>query len=342
MDYKLNYKLYAILNGYYTISVGGKKYKIVYPSLEVKYKAEELYVEILESGKFDTEYLTDPQVNAILKHYGVWSDEMEERLDFCKKTVEEMKLDLYKQYKDKDKRKEIKKNLENLKNTTEQLLKNKHSLDYLKLDYFANSIKNQYIISQRILHENGDNVFDPDYNNLDTPLLSKFLKSIEEKTISAQDIREIVKGELWSSYTVQDNVFGPSIEMNDDQRNLLILERMYNNVKQHPECPSDEIINDDDALDGWFLFQKEKRKKEQIKNNVLDKVRGKVSKHNELYVFTQDPEEAKVIHDMNNLEGKRTIAAVAATTKQKGHVPWQDIPIVRQQLIDEKTKDSAR
>lgn len=342
MDYKLNYKLYSILNGYYYIVVNGTKYKVIYPSIEVKYRAEELYVGIMENGKYETEYFNDDQVENILRYNKIWNDSMQERLDSCTKIIDEYKICLYQEYFNEDKRKEIKKLLDSIRNGMQELSNIKHSMDYLKLEYFAMSMKNQYIISQRILNFDNSKVFDEDYNNLDSRELSKFLKPIEEKTVTAKDLRDIVKGDTWSQYTVQDNIFGPSIDLNDDQRNLLALQRMYNNVRQHPDCPDDKIIDDDDALDGWFLFQKDKKKKEKIKNKLLDRVRGKVKNHSDIFIFTNNKEERQAIWEMNNPEGKRTIKSIEKTMEnRKGEkIAWQDIPIIRQQLIDEKLKGS--
>lgn len=342
MDYKLNYKLYSILNGYYYIVVNNKKYKVIYPSLEVKYMAEELYVEIMEGSKYDTEYLDNNQVDNILRYQKIWNNDMQERLDSCIKIIEQYKMELYKEYFNKEKRDQIRKILDGVRNTMEELSQIKHSMDYLKLEFFASSMKNQYIISQRILNTDGSQVFNEDYCYLDSRELSKFLKPIEEKTVTAKDLRDIVKSDTWSAYTVQDKIFGPSIDLNDDQRNLLALQRMYNNVRQHPECPSDEIIDDDDALDGWFLFQKDKQKKDKIKNSLLNKVRGKIKNHSDIFIFTQNDEERQAIWNMNNLEGKRTVKSIEKTMEErKGEkIAWQDIPIIRQQLIDEKSKGS--
>lgn len=342
MDYKLNYKLYSILNGYYYIVVNDKKYKVIYPSLEVKYRGEELYVEIMEDSKYDTEYLDNNQVDNILRYQKIWNNDMQERLDSCIKIIEQYKMELYKEYFNGEKRDQIRKILDGVRNSMQELSEIKHSMDYLKLEFFASSMKNQYIISQRILNLDGSRVFDEDYRSLDSRELSKFLKPIEEKTVTAKDLRDIVKGDTWSAYTVQDKIFGPSIDLNDDQRNLLALQRMYSNVRQHPECPSDEIINDDDALDGWFLFQKDKQKKDKIKNSLLSKVRGKIKDHSSVFIFTQDEEESKAIWDMNNIEGKRTLKSIEKTMEERQgeRIAWQDIPIVKQQIIEEKTKGS--
>jgi hypothetical protein len=342
MDYKLNYKLYSILNGYYHIVVNNKKYKVIYPSLEVKYRGEELYVEIMEDSKYDTEYLDNDQLDNILRYQKIWNNDMQERLDSCTKIIEQYKMELYKEYFNGEKRDQIRKILDGVRSSMQELSEIKHSMDYLKLEFFASSMKNQYIISQRIFNLDGSQVFDEDYRSLDSRELSKFLKPIEEKTVTAKDLRDIVKGDAWSAYTVQDKIFGPSIDLNDDQRNLLALQRMYNNVRQHPECPSDEIIDDDDALDGWFLFQKDKQKKEKVKNSLLSKVRGKIKDHSSVFIFTQDEEERKAIWEMNDIEGKRTLKSIEKTMEErKGErIAWQDIPVVKQQIIEEKSKGS--
>tara|TARA_R100000278_G_C5476820_1_gene166712 strand:- start:3665 stop:4693 length:1029 start_codon:yes stop_codon:yes gene_type:complete len=342
MDYKLGYKFYSILSGYFYIKVNNCKYKVIYPSVEIKYKAEELYVDIMEDAKFETSYMTDQQVNNILQTYKFWSPDMQERLDFCKDQIEELKIDLYTDYSNKEKRKENKEGLEQLKKNVATLNTAKHSLDYLKLEHYATSVKNQYIISQRILDSNNKNIFNDNYEDMDLAALAKFLKPIEENMVTATDLRNIAKSELWGSYNVQDNVFGPSIELNDDQRNLLTLNKMYNNVKQHQDCPSDDIINDDDALDGWFLFQNRKVKKKNLQNKLKSRVNGKVAKHDNIFIFANTPEETKAIHDLNNLEGKRTLQMIHNTVEKEGQVKWEEIPIVRQQLIDEKTKDSLK
>ena len=47
------------------------------------------------------------------------------------------------------------------------------------------------------------------------------------------------------------------------QITLVSLSRMYDNVYKSPECPPDEIIADNYAIDGWFIEQHEERKKRQ-------------------------------------------------------------------------------
>lgn len=65
--------------------------------------AEELYVEIMEGSKYDTEYLDNNQVDNILRYQKIWNNDMQERLDSCVKIIEQYKMELYKEYFNKEK-----------------------------------------------------------------------------------------------------------------------------------------------------------------------------------------------------------------------------------------------
>lgn len=52
--------------------------------------------------------------------------------------------------------------------------------------------------------------------------------------------------------------------MTINQRNLLTWSKIYDNVQESLECPSEKVIEDDDMLDGWFLVQKLERERERV------------------------------------------------------------------------------
>lgn len=335
-NYDLNLKFYRIINGYYYILLNNTRYKIIYPSIAIKYIAEQIYVSILQDSRFETEYISENQLQNILKNNNIWIESMENDLTTAKKQLDQYKVKLFQYYDNTDLRLEIKQSIEAINKTISLLLQKKHSFDYLTLNNFAESVKNQYIISQCIFDQNNNSVFDDNYENLDQSLLYQFIKPIEENQITATDLRNIVKTDLWKSFTCQDNVFGPSINLNDDQKNLLSLERMYNNVRQHPECPDDKIINDDDALDGWFLYQKDKAKTTKKKNEVLKRIGGKINKHDNVYILTDNIEEHKSILDMNDNTGKAVLKSIDKAIQDKQTIDWKDIPAVKQDILFNK------
>ena len=83
---------------------------------------------------------------------------------------------------------------------------------------------------------------------------------------------------------------------------------MYDNVFKSVECPTDDVINDDDMLDGWFIQQnkeQEERRKEKEGEKVFDKFKGKDGQ--ELFVVSGDKEEVNQIYNMNDNNSRNVI-----------------------------------
>ena len=44
-DANLEYYLYRIISGYYLIDIQNIRYKVIYPTVDIKYQAEQIYRE---------------------------------------------------------------------------------------------------------------------------------------------------------------------------------------------------------------------------------------------------------------------------------------------------------
>jgi hypothetical protein len=71
----------------------------------------------------------------------------------------------------------------------------------------------------------------------------------------------------------------------------------YDNVAKSSEAPSDDVIDDNDMLDGWILVMKSKRS-EGEKSRLADELAG--GKSGEIFVPVESLEEAQTIHELNN------------------------------------------
>lgn len=332
-DFLCDLKFYRIINGYFDITVKDQNYKIVYPDHQKKYEAEKLYVSLMLNSRFDIEYLNDKQLADLLASNNIWCEQDQTKLESIEQEIDKLKIRLYQNYHNEDIKKQAKSELKTLREYQHELLLNKHSLDYLTLEFFANNIKNQYLISQCILNPNDELVFGNNYYELDLNLLKDIISEIEKHQITAEDLKNICMSDVWKRYLCQENIFGPSIYLNDDQANLMSLQKMYNNIRQHPDCPEEGVLEDSDALDGWFLFQKQQNKKNKKKNEALSKVRGKVGNHDFVYVITNDKNEAEAIEDLNDVRGKELIKSVRDLNLQDGEsVKWKDIPYIKQEI----------
>ena len=77
--------------------------------------------------------------------------------------------------------------------------------------------------------------------------------------------------------------------------------KMYDNAYQNPDCPPDEVIEDDDMFDGWMISERREREKNKKKKN-LDKVTDQ--KGDEIFVMADSPEDADDIVDVNDYSEK--------------------------------------
>ena len=105
----------------------------------------------------------------------------------------------------------------------------------------------------------------------------------QESLASEPLVRSLSRCDIWKSIWANKG-FGFSLFLNKpehdltiNQRNLITWSRVYDNIQESLDCPSDKVIEDDDMLDGWFLIQQSKREKEKMEQEA-EKLSGPTSK----------------------------------------------------------------
>tara|TARA_A100001201_G_scaffold132629_1_gene119295 strand:- start:739 stop:1089 length:351 start_codon:yes stop_codon:yes gene_type:complete len=102
---------------------------------------------------------------------------------------------------------------------------------------------------------------------------------------------------------------------------------MYDSIYESMETPSDEIIEDDYAIDGWFIAQRRKRdddRKSSGGNNLPDAA--------EVFIPVGSNKEAARVYDMNTQEGKNILKSQSKDIKEKGNVKESELSHVKQDL----------
>jgi|688.fasta_scaffold37077_3 hypothetical protein len=328
------YLLYRILCGFYYIEYNDKKYKVIYPSLDIKYQAEQVYLSTLDDHKFDTEWFSELDLRIFLEKQNIWNNDKENYLKSQQNLLEKSKIDLYKDYSNGDLKKKHKKLIQSLYKNINDLIIEKESFNYLTLNFFANTVKHEFLLMNTIF--NNDILLLN--NKSDHKTIQEISIIILKEQISMNKLRKIARSDIWKSYYNDNGIYANGvINTNDDYRNLVNLTKMYESIKQHPECPTEDIISDDDALDGWFLLQKDKSTKEKQKNQVLDRVRGnKIKDAKELFIITQDKQETDQIFGLNDPKTMRDIKNSVELAKQKGKVSWTDLEhVIEEKLIEQ-------
>lgn len=341
-NHDIESKLYQILHATHYFTFNGIKYKSVANTIEDKYLANLIYNEILEEVKYEN-IMSWEQAKFVSERLGIWTSQNEEGLKGMEKMLENLKLDLYKSHINPDKVKTLRKQIKNIKSGIQKSNNNKHTLYHCTKEYYALNIKRQFLIALSIRDMNNNRLFTIDnFWDSDDSLINAATEIMNTNYIPHEDIRKIARSEPWRSMWIinKGNTFSTaSTEWTDEQRILASYSKMYDNVYESMDCPPDNIINDDDMLDGWFIDQRREKEKKQ-KESSIDKVVGnkKGKDGQELFIMANSHDQAKEIYNMNDEATKAIIRSREQTIKAKGEVDHGDLPDVQNELRMQATR----
>lgn len=329
--------LYRIINGYYLLSINDSIYKIICPNITIKQQAHNIYLDSIEEYKYDTTcWISDNQISHLLNIYNIWNQDLETKLQSITKDLEKTKIELYKNFSNSQLKNNIKQAIYNINYHINDLYNKKHYFDYLTLEYYAQNIKNQYLITNMVYDTNGNKIFKEDnFENTDYLFLEKILYEIHKNTLDTSTIKQIVRSDIWKSYwnISKEKIFPGTVkDWTDEQRSLVNFSKVLDSIREHMEAPSDDIIEDDDALDGWILFQNHKIESERKKQQISDKFGLDKKKAGEVFLLTKDNNEKEEIYGLNDPQTNRDIKEMIDITKKEGKVSWTDLPHVKREI----------
>jgi len=309
-------KLYQIIINKKTLYIDNQEFILVPSTPEIKLGAIQVYNESLHKTRFD-QWLTDSDCLRILVDNNLCSPDIDDNLQKMEKELENIKVKLYQGYNNNYTVKKFKNMLRKVKKKQVELINIRHSLDYLTAQGFAETERRKYIIVNTLYHKNGDVVWDK-VEDADWRILEKVMEYMVNSSMSSSDLREIARKDPWRTYWSmhKTNPFNidSTFSLTEDQKNLVLYTRMYDSAFDHPDCPEEMIINDDDAFDGWMIFTRreiERKKKE----NKMEKQSSKLGKADEVYIPASNAEERAEIESMNDLNASMIKKQRQATLK---------------------------
>ena len=333
-----------IISGVQLIEAHGQKYILSKPSKLDKYKACLEYERVKNDCVFNG-YLTKKQAENYLRQNKLWSDIEEEQLKKLDTSIDDLKVALYKSFLNAGKAKQLRNELKNIRIIENELQEIKRLLDYATLEGLALTIKNQYLISASLLYENGNRVWtEENFLDSDYTLLETVMKQYSDNLISVSQFRELARSEPWRSIwqAGKNAIFDvSSSSLTDEQKTLILFSEMYTGIYSHPNCPSDEIIEDDDAVDGFLISEKRDNEKDK-KTKQIDKTIPQ--KGDEVYLPVKDKNykdnkyraaptwDIKEVEKLNSVEAMLTKKERAAVVREKGKVKEQNLPDVKRKI----------
>jgi hypothetical protein len=340
MNEDLELLLYRIFCGYLIFHVNNESYKLLAADLSLKYEAQTLYNNIINDEKYN-DWIREENLDNLLIHLNLWTKDTKIIMKDIEKKIDNSKADYYTHFKFSDKKSSIKKNLDNYRKQLNSILSQKEDLYSNTLEGYANSIKNEFIITHS-LYKNDALVFNKHIGENNYLLFNSVVSELNKHNINISDFKKLSRSNIWRSYwNVKKNDVFAADKLTDDQRTLVGISQMYDRVYEHPECPSDEIVEDDDALDGWMIVQKRKTEKDK-KQQQVDTLNPKLKNAQEVFLFADNNEEAQEIVALNNLEGLNKMKSKIAHVNKFGLTEESQLPDVqmdlRNQLNQQKKK----
>lgn len=273
------------------------------------------------------EIITEAELLEILYELNQWSEYEEGQLTILPKHIEELQRQIYDNFDSKKTIKQIYLYLDKAREELIRLLNKKAAFNYLTAEGLGLYAKIQYIV-ENCVYENGQ-LCDWNKYNLNELIYEYNTNVIEDKIIRYLS-RNYPWSDIWAVDRHNGNLLGkPSSQYSDDQRRLVGWSSLYDNLRENPDCPSDEILECDDALDGWLLIQREKRDRE---NNLEQAERKYGNKGGDLFIPVENQEQAQKIYDLNSPMGRAVVKSRLKQIEDKGSIDESDLLDVKQQI----------
>lgn len=333
-------KVYQILTGYIRCNIKDRfgrscKLLLTSPTVENLFEGEELYEESYKDALKDGLFSDEQYLDYILKRE-LWTLEEEKILKEIPKEIEDLKLSMFESLTRSNTKDKLRKKLQQKKDELSSFFNKKYNLNYLTADGVASMSKNYFLVGKCLL--NSDKTpFNIDYDEPNA-ILDEILIFRNRNKISEREFREIVRNEPWRTYWSCGNPFGKaSIDLTEDQRTLIIISKMYDNIYESPECPSQEILEDDDVLDGWIIKQRRKREASQLENQG-EQLTGSHKNADMVFIPAETQEDADRIHNLNSPTAKMTKERRINEMKGKGEIREQDFFDQKLRIMNEMAK----
>jgi hypothetical protein len=327
--------VHRILSGKNIFKYDCRLYELQKPSLDLKIQADLIYQDCYELNLYSGFILEKDRDSFLISNHIV-SPFYNDNIKNEEKKLEKIKITLYKNYFDLNQRRQNKTKIEAAKSSIAKLYLEKHFIDFLILEKYAENAKNEFILCNTLFNYNTKKlVFS--YPDVDYVMLNNFTNCIAINSIDMSKYKEIARSQYWRnyySYNKTNLLPYPATEYSDEQIALISVSEMYSKIHEHPECPNEEIINDDDALDGWMLLQQEENKKQKQEKGVSHMMSNKAAKKSqEVFLMANgNKEQTKNILELNSEEGLNKIKTRIDSVKDSNS------PIKDSALSDVKTQ----
>jgi len=336
-QHEREYFVSRVRSGFYLTKFNESRIKILTPTIENEFEINQSYMDSYEVS-LDKGLKTEEEMVEWMRQRSLWEDKDDERIKGLEKDVERCKLEIFQAANNQELKEQIRKYI---RAGEKQLvdMRNKKSKYFLNT---CNGIANMTKIHTMLKLCSYIGSEPCDFNLMPIDIISNIYFSM---ILHESSVRELARNDPWRGLWAMNDSNSYSLfanrdrELSIDQKNILIWSRMYDNVQESLDCPADDIMQDDDMLDGWFIHQKNKREKEKAEAELEDTMNEKVANSSEVYIVAKSEKDHERINSMNNPHASMVKKQRMAVIKSKGEASQLDFQDERLKLRTQQNQN---
>jgi hypothetical protein len=317
------YFVSRIRSGLYIVKYQGLRLKIYQPTIEDELELQEAYIEAYDNALKDS-IQTEEEMISWMKSSGLWSDDEEQKMEKITKDIEKLKIEIFSNRTNDRLRETVRAYLRAAEKGLQKLQEKKMTYYSNTCEGLANSEK-LHLFIKKCTYLNGE-LFD-----FKSTSITHVLNSYYSQVCSESTVRYLARSEpwrsLWALYGLNTFTLFANKDRNlsIDQRNIITWSKMYDNVYESMDCPSDDVIEDDDLLDGWFAVQRKKRENNRAQSEIDQRISNdKIKNSSEVFLMAHSSAEAQKINSLNDDQATFIKKQREELIKKKGVVSQQE------------------
>lgn len=278
--------------------------------------------------------MSEDEISDWMYESGLWHPIDDEKIEGVKKDIEKLKIEIYNNRNDNKLRERIRLYI---RAAEKQLV-----IQSREKNTFYQNTREGYALSEKISWIIKNTTYcDNELYDFKDISLSYVVDEWQNSILSESIIRELAREEPWKSlWSIRENVKlnffanNNNEELTANQKHLVVWSQIYDNIQESMDCPTDEVIKDDDLLDGWFIVQSKKREKERLEKEFENKnTNEKIKNSSEVYVMV-DPNDKRSLERVNALNDP----VANSIKRQRSQVIQAKGAAYQHDFLDEKQK----
>lgn len=313
--YEREYFVSRIRSGYQRVKVNNITIKVLSPTIDSEYEANDIFMEAFDEIRSDGVMTQDEMLEWMISRE-LWSEEKDEKIRALEQDVEKLKVNVYKYRNDPKMRESARAYLRAAQKGLAKFQNEKDSFFQNTAEGLAMQEKIMFLFRDSCYVGSQKLQIDDDMQ------LMSFYNEYSASLLSEAQLRELARTDPWKLhwYTKDHTKLFHNEEsrsLTNDQKGILIWSNMYDNIQESMDCPNEDVINDDDQLDGWFIVQRRKQAHEKAQAELED-MNSKLGDADEVFFMANNTRRAEEINSLNTFGGETIKKQRIETAKTLG------------------------